>query len=240
MPDAPLRPWYFRFARPIVYAGLGIAAVMVAAISVSDSLHDAGRALVEARQLYGLWTLALLLASLLIGPLTSVLPWLPFRSPLVYARRAVGICAMVFAALHVICYLAALIRRNWTEFWTPGVLWVLGLLLGLAALTIMTLLGLTSNDASVKRMGGRRWKRLHQTVYVLLGIVLIHALLNGADFGLAHAPDVTGQPDAGALFGFVTVAVAWLALFVLRRRAIRWTRAALRKSTQPSVPSGGV
>src|SRR5437899_390459 len=84
-----MRRWYFRFARSLVYLGCGIAAFAVAGVAISDTPHDAGHALIEARQLYGLWALGLLLASMIIGPLTSILPWLPLKAPLMYARRAV-------------------------------------------------------------------------------------------------------------------------------------------------------
>ena len=147
-----------------------------------------------ARQLYGLWALGLLLASLIVGPLTAVLPWPPARGPLMYARRAVGVCALLFAALHVACYLASVGRRDWRELYTPGALWVIGLILGTLALAGMAALGATSFDAAVKRMGGRSWKRLHRTVYLLLAVVFAHALATGADFGLNRGPDVTARP----------------------------------------------
>jgi len=223
-----MRHWYFRHARSLVYFGFGVAAISIAVLAYSDS-QDTGGALVEARQEYGLWALALLLASMIIGPIVSVLPWLPLKAPLMYARRAVGVSAILMAALHVACYVTSFLRRSWHELYSPGVRWVLGLLLGLTALALMAMLALTSNDAAVRRMGGRRWKRLHRAVYALLGIVLLHAMLNGADFGLARAPDVTASPDAGALFGFLAVAIAWLILFVLRRWRIRWTPGVLKR-----------
>ena len=87
----------------------------------------------------------------------------------------------------------------------------------------MIALGLTSRDAAVKSMGGRRWKRLHRTVYPLLAIVLLHAVFVGADFGVNRGPDVRAAPDAGALIGFLCLAAAWAVLALLRRRQWRWT-----------------
>ena len=37
-------------------------------------------------------------------------------------------------------------------------------------------LGVTSVDAAVRRMGARGWQRLHNAVYVLAGLVLLHFL----------------------------------------------------------------
>src|ERR1035437_9382486 len=107
-----------------------MAIIRVIKISFTDS-PDPGARLVEARQLYGLWALALLLTSLLLGPLTALLPWLPMRSTLMYARRAAGVMALIFAIAHLGVYVWSLLRRDWREFYTPGVLWLAGLALGI-------------------------------------------------------------------------------------------------------------
>jgi DMSO/TMAO reductase YedYZ heme-binding membrane subunit len=187
-----------------------------------------GAALVEARQLYGLWALAFLLASMIIGPLASVLPWLPLKAPLMYARRAVGVSALGFATLHVTAYIWSVGRRNRHEFYTPGVLWVIGLTLGLIAIADMSALGLTSRDAAVKRMGGKRWKRLHRTVYIVVWVILLHALFVGADFGLNRGPDVRGNADFGSLIGFLSITAGWLILALARRRHWSWRPNATR------------
>jgi DMSO/TMAO reductase YedYZ heme-binding membrane subunit len=181
-----------------------------------------GHALIDARQLFGLWALGFLLASILIGPLTSVLPWIPWKSSLMYGRRAVGLSALVFALLHSMCYLWSVFHRNWREFYTPGILWIAGLLLGVVAMTDMVALSVTSRDKAVKQMGGRRWKRLHRTVYFALGVVLLHSLFVGADFGINRGPDVSGAPDAGSGITFLCVSAGWLVLFILRHRGVRW------------------
>ena len=115
----------------------------------------------------------------------------------------------------------SLLRRDWHEMFTGGAWWIVGLALGVVAMCIMLALALTSRDAAVKRIGGRRWKRLHRWTYPLLAVVLLHAAFNGADFGLAHAPDVTAPPDAGAFAGFAAVTFLWLALFLWRWRIHR-------------------
>lgn len=217
-----MKPWHFRFARGLIYVGALVAAAAVA-FSAKWGESDLGQVLVAARQLYGLWALALLLASMLLGPLTSVLPWLPFRASLMYGRRAVGVSALMFAVLHVVTYLWAVVWRNWRELYTPGGLWVAGLILGLLALSDMIALGVTSRDASVKKMGGRKWKRIHRTVYVALAVVLLHALFLGADFGLNRGPDVKGEADFGSLITFVCISMALFVLILLRRRGLHWT-----------------
>jgi sulfoxide reductase heme-binding subunit YedZ len=227
-----MKPWHFRWARGLIYTGALIAAVAVALAAKWDQ-PDLGQVLVAARQLFGLWALGFLLASMLLGPLTAIFPWLPLRPSLMYARRAVGVSALFFAHLHVAAYAGSLVRRDWHELYTPGLLWVVGLSLGaLAAIDLITL-AVTSRDASVKAMGGRKWKRLHRSVYVALPVILLHALFVGADFGLNHAPDVKAAPDAGALIGFLCLSAAWLTLILLRRRHWHWTPKPLRRPNLP-------
>lgn len=214
-----MRPWHFHWARVMVNAGAAAAGAGICLASISGGAKM-GQVLVSARQLFGLWALGFLLASLLLGPLTSLLPWIPARSSLLYARRAVGVAAFCLALAHVGCYLGSLALRNWRELYTPGAMWIAGLILGGLALLDLAILSVTSRDAAVKRMGGRRWKRLHKTVYVALGVVLLHALLTGADFGLNRGPDVRGDPDAGAGVTFLCLSVAWIVLFMLRGRRV--------------------
>src|ERR1700736_4227513 len=95
-----MKPWYFRHARAIVHLGTAAAATGIVTASLLGS-PGLGEFLVSARQLFGLWALGLLLASVFLGPLTSVLPWIPMRSTLLYARRAVGIGVFLLAMGHV-------------------------------------------------------------------------------------------------------------------------------------------
>ena len=227
-----MKPWHFRHARTLIYAAATIAAVGVTIASLQGS-PDLGRTLVAARQLFGLWALGLLLGSMMLGPLTAVLPWLPWKSSLMYGRRAVGVSALFFGLVHSACYVWSVLLRNWHEFYTPGVLWVAGLVLGAVAMADMVALGVTSRNAAVQKMGGRKWKRLHSTVYVALGVVLVHSLFVGADFGVNKGPDVKGTPDAGAGITFLCVAAAWLVLFVLRHKDVRWPPLPLRPRPGP-------
>jgi methionine sulfoxide reductase heme-binding subunit len=217
-----MKPWHLRYARALIAVGATVAAVAIAS-SAWWSNAGIGHALVDARQLFGLWALGFLLASILLGPLTSVLPWIPFKSSLMFGRRAVGISALVFAGFHVAAYVWSVGRRHWSELYMPGSLWIIGLILGLIALADLVALGVTSRDTSVKRMGGKNWKRLHRTIYFALVVVLLHAFLVGADFGFNHGPDVTGDADYGSLIGFASITAVWLILIYGRRRGWRWT-----------------
>lgn len=216
MKGATLKAWHLRHARTLIYCVAAVSAIGVAITARSDP-PTISAWLVSARELFALWSLGWLLAGLAIGPIVALFPAMPLRIHLMYGRRAIGMSAFAFAVAHVICYLAPVLARNWRELFSPGPLWIAGLALGVIAAIDMTALAITSRDAAVKRMGGRKWKRLHRTVYVLLAVALVHALLNGADFGIGRPPDIRGPRDTGALIGFLIATATWLGLFVLRR-----------------------
>lgn len=221
--NKPRQPWHLRHVRPLVYSALAIAAIGIAYVSVSDA-RDAIAAWVAARELYGLWALGLMLAAMAPGPLIFVLPWLPLRAHLMLARRALGISAFLLATLHVSTYLGLTVYLDWRELYTPGRLWLAGLLLGLPLYIDMAVLAFTSRDSAVRRLGPQLWKKWHRAVYVLLPLALIHATFLGADFGFNKGPDVVGEPDAGSLIGMLAAAGVWFLLFYLRKRRIRIAR----------------
>jgi sulfoxide reductase heme-binding subunit YedZ len=214
--------WHVRHIRKLIYTLLGFTVLWIGYSSVSGA-PNATQAWVAARESYGLWALALLVASMLPGPLNFVLPWLPIRAHLVLGRRALGVSCFILATLHMICYLGPTIRRNWHELFTPGRLWIAGLAAGVVLFSGIVILAFTSRNKAVRRLGPRRWKRLHKSVYWLLPIGLLHAILLGADFGVNKAPDVKAEVDAGCLVTMLLIAGAWLGFFVLRSRRVRWT-----------------
>jgi len=200
--------------------GIAVAGAMVGIGIASACEPTTAGAIVAARQVYGLTALGVLLGACLIGPLTSVFPRLPLRGVLLAGRRAVGVSAFIIAIPHVVCYLGPVLLGNWRELYELGVLWVVGLVLGLLALVDLTMLAWTSRDAAVKAMSGKRWKRLHRTVYVAAPVLFLHALFVGTDFGLATP--AKGESDYGCLIAFAILTAAWLMLAWLRSRGTRW------------------
>jgi|WetSurMetagenome_2_1015567.scaffolds.fasta_scaffold156101_1 methionine sulfoxide reductase heme-binding subunit len=221
------QPWHVRYARALVYVVVAASIVGVGVVAAIDGPTPA-EATVEARELYGLWALGLLLASMVAGPLAFVLPWLPVNGHLLVARRALGVSAFVCAVLHAATFVGPVVAEgNWTRLYEPGASWIVGLALAVPLLLGMAVLAVTSNDRAVRAVGPQRWKRWHRLVYVLLPAALGHAVCVGADFGVNRPPDVSREADAGCLVGMTLAAAAWVALFVLRRNGARWTPAKL-------------
>jgi sulfoxide reductase heme-binding subunit YedZ len=116
----------------------------------------------------GLWTLRFLLLSLSITPLKNFTGWtwiFPFR-------RSLGLFALFYASLHFVTYIAFLLQFRWSEI-TGDILERPYITVGFAAYIVLVILGMTSNKASMRRMG-RRWKQLHKLVYASNILGLLH------------------------------------------------------------------
>src|ERR1041385_7890030 len=195
---APRVTWHLRYIRKLIYT---VLALTITAILVSSLLQspDWVQVWVSAREAYGLGALTFLLASMLAGPLSFVLPWLPVRAHLILGRRALGVSAFVLAVTHVICYLGPTIYWDWRALYTPGGSWVTGLVLGTVLFVNMGVLAFTSRNDAVRWLGPKRWKKWHKSVYFILPATLIHAVFLGVDFGANRGPDVKAEADAGSL-----------------------------------------
>ncbi len=121
----------------------------------------------------GLFALKLLVAVLAITPLRRFA-----GINLVRFRRAVGVVAFFYVALHLSAWLFLDIRdpaRIWADILKRPYITV-----GMAGFVLLLPLALTSNDWSVRRMGPG-WRRLHRLTYpaVLLGGVHYLMLVKG-------------------------------------------------------------
>ncbi|MGE0119052.1 MAG: sulfite oxidase heme-binding subunit YedZ [Dongiaceae bacterium] len=148
-----------------VFLLLFIPAAVIAARYLGGSLGP--RPLNEAVHQLGNWTLKLVLISLAVTPSRSLLQW----PRLMQVRRMVGVAAFVYAAAHLTLY-AADEAFDLGKVATEIVLRIY-LTIGFAALLILVAMAATSTNGMVRRLGGRRWRRLHRLVYVaaLLGVV---------------------------------------------------------------------
>ena len=117
----------------------------------------------------GTWTLRFLLLTLAVTPLRRVTGW----NAIIGYRRMLGLFAFFYGVLHLSTYVVLdqffaldLILKDVVKrpFITAGA----------AALLLMVPLALTSTAASIRRLGGRAWRRLHQLVYVSATLGVVH------------------------------------------------------------------
>lgn len=150
----------------------------------------------------GLLALQFLVAGLCVTPLRR---WAGLN--LIRYRRAIGLVAFLYAVLHLAVWLSLDLQFRWAEIGTdltrrPYIV------VGMAALLLMVPLAVTSNDASLRRMGAAGWRRLHQLVYVLVPLAALHFLMV-----------VKAWPWEPILYLLAALALVGLRLPWIRRRA---------------------
>lgn len=128
----------------------------------------------------GEFSARLLIVALVITPLTMMFPKARWPRWLMRRRRALGVAAFGYAALHTIFYVVEMetLRNMLAEFWALGI-WT-----GWAAFAIFVPLALTSNNVS-QRLLGRRWKQLQRWVYAAAVFTLIHWIFIHNELGAA-------------------------------------------------------
>jgi len=117
----------------------------------------------------GEWTLRLLLITLTITPLRK-LAGLP---ELIRFRRMVGLFAFFYGSLHLTTYLWLDKFFDWQEI-LKDVAKRRFITVGFLAFVLMLPLAATSTVASIRWLGGARWRRLHQLGYVSAVAGVIH------------------------------------------------------------------
>jgi sulfoxide reductase heme-binding subunit YedZ len=119
----------------------------------------------------------LLLAIVLtFSPLRVLFPKWGVAAALNRHRRLVGVSAFAYALLHFIVHVYyqydgtydGTLEQLSKELRKPFQL------TGLAALTILFVLAVTSFNAAVRWLGGKKWKNLHRLVYLAAALVAYH------------------------------------------------------------------
>jgi sulfoxide reductase heme-binding subunit YedZ len=117
----------------------------------------------------GLSALILLVASLACTPARRLLGWTwPTR-----VRRELGLFAFFYASLHVVTYLVPDQGLDWATI-VEDIAQRPFITVGFLAFVLLAPLALTSTTASIRRLGYRRWQRLHQLAYVAGVLAVIH------------------------------------------------------------------
>lgn len=152
----------------------------------------------------GLLGLQFIVAGLCITPLR----WATGVN-LIRFRRAVGLIAFLYVALHLAVWVLLDLQLRWFEIWADIVKrpYITAGMFGFAA---MVPLAVTSNGWSIRRMGAAAWQRLHRLTYVAALAGAIHYLWL-----------VKAWPVEPILYLAAVVALlAWRVLRGLRRAAL--------------------
>ena len=117
----------------------------------------------------GMLTLIFLCLALAVTPLRKIFGVNSF----VKYRRMIGLFAFFYGCLHLLTYVW--FDRQFKLLSTiQDVAQRPFILLGMTAFVLMIPLALTSTNRMVKRLGGKRWARLHRVVYVAAIAGVVH------------------------------------------------------------------
>jgi len=145
---------------PFVHLVSGIFLDNLGANPVDTITHETGD-----------WTLYFLLATLAVTPLRRYSRWRwPQR-----LRRMLGLYAFFYALLHFLTFLVFDHFFDWGEI-AKDIVKRPYITVGFSAFVLLIPLALTSTDGMLRRLGGKRWKRLHSLVYVIGTLAILHYL----------------------------------------------------------------
>jgi len=116
----------------------------------------------------GRTALYLLVAGLAVTPLLRLT-----GISLMRFRRALGVLCFAYALPHVLAWVVFDMGLLWSQM-GQDLLKRRYLLFGMVAFVLLLPLALSSNDFSMRRLGGLRWRRLHKLVYPLAVLVGLH------------------------------------------------------------------
>ncbi|MEP0807284.1 MAG: sulfoxide reductase heme-binding subunit YedZ [Chloroflexota bacterium] len=166
----------------------------------------------------GRHALTLLVLSLACTPLNTLFKW----NELLKRRRALGLYAFLYAVIHVLIFLHLDYGLAWsliaqTIFEKPFIV------MGVISFLLLIPLAWTSFDIWKKRLG-KTWKRIHQTVYLIAPLVVLHyAWSKKGDFFALQ-----GEILRPLTYGLVVVL-----LLILRIPQVRKAAASLRDRILP-------
>ena len=176
-PRAAKRRAPARLAGPLVLALVLLPALLLLVRALRDDLGTDPVETLEHQT--GIWALRFLALTLLVTPLRRLLGW----SWLVKHRRTLGLATFAYATTHLLVYLVidqglafGFIAEDIAE--RP---WIT---IGMTTWLLLLPLAVTSTKGWVRRLGGRRWAKLHRLVYLC-------AVGGVAHYFLAVKKDVT-------------------------------------------------
>lgn len=182
-------------AKPVLHGLCLLPLAWLVYAAASDGLGaNPAEALIRS---LGDWTLRLLCLTLAVTPLRVLLA-LP---ALARFRRMLGLYTFCYAALHLLSYAWFDMGWDWAEI-VRDVAKRPFILVGMCAFALLLALAATSFNRAIRWLGGRRWQRLHRSVYLIAGLAILHFFWMRA-----------GKND----FAEVAVYAAILALLLLAR-----------------------
>lgn len=115
-------------------------------------------------------TLLMLILSLAVTPLRLLSPRLSW---LIKFRRLLGLFAFFYASLHLATYIALYMNFDFGVFKTD-ITKRRFIIAGFLAYSLLVPLAATSTTWAIRKLGGKRWNRLHKLVYFAAVCGIVH------------------------------------------------------------------
>jgi sulfoxide reductase heme-binding subunit YedZ len=194
-----------RLGKPLVFL---LALVPLAYLAVGAATDDLGANPIEALEHgTGLWSLRFLAITLAVTPVRQLTGW----NWLARYRRMLGLFTFFYVTVHLLVYAGLDMTLDVGDI-VEDVVEHPYVTLGMLGWLLLVPLAITSTKGWIRRLGGRRWNRLHRLTYVV-------ALLGTIHFYWLVKKDVTEPLLYAGVFG---VLLGYrLVLAVRRRRAVR-------------------
>ena len=159
-------PSQYKGIKAAIFIASLIPLVRMVYLSVTGALPDPLAFITHSS---GDWTLYFLVITLCVTPLRRLLKW----NWLVRLRRMFGLYAFFYAFVHFTAFL-------WFDhFFDVAAMWkdVLKrpfITVGFIAFVLLIPLAVTSNNAMIRKLGGKRWQWLHRLIYLIAPLGVLH------------------------------------------------------------------
>ena len=117
----------------------------------------------------GDWALRFVLITLAVTPLRKLAGW-TWLMPL---RRMLGLYAFFYATLHLSAYIWVDQFFDWIAI-AKDIIKRPFITVGMLTFSLLVPLAITSNNAMIRRMGGKRWQLLHRAIYAIGALGVLH------------------------------------------------------------------
>ena len=181
---------------PLAKALVDAPAILHSARPINDMIHRAG-----------FWALVFLGVTLVVTPMRRIAR----HGNLIDVRRMLGVGTFCYIATHLTLFFADQSYSFGKAAYEITHRWYL--IIGGTAWLGLATLAATSTDGMVRRLGGLRWRRLHQAIYGIALLALIH-------YFQQTKADVTVPTFAASLF-----------LWLIAYRLVAWWQASQELST---------
>ena len=153
---------------PLKAGTLALAFLPAIVIAYWFFTHQLGPLAVKAAlRLIGDWTIRFLVITLALTPLQRIINW----PKIALVRRMLGVTTFAYAMTHFILYIVN--SKYDLGFVASEIFYRFYLTIGFVALLGLSLLAGTSFDSFIRKLG-KRWKQIHQLVYGIALLGLLH------------------------------------------------------------------